>query len=578
MRATGFPLPITRFALLALLAPLAFLAPLVSDARAQRVAGNNPGPQVADRIYVNANIYTMDPARPRAEAIAVAADRILAVGSAAEVRRLAGDGAPTIDLAGRTVLPGLIDAHGHMAGLGSFSLGRLDLSGARSFDELVEIVAEHARSRPKGEWILGGRWDHESWPSRELPTHEKLSAATPDNPVWLTRVDGHAGLANAAAMNRAEITRSTPDPPGGEIVRGPDGEPTGLFIDNAEALIERHVPDPADAATLLLKAQELCLAAGLTGVHDAGVSPAEVDVYKQLADDGRLKLRVYAMVSAAAAPEYFKANSRYVTDWLTVRSCKAYIDGAMGSRGAWLLAPYADRPTDEAGRPYTGLSVSTPEAVRDIALDGLRQGYQVCTHAIGDRGNREALDAYAAALQKLPSRDHRFRIEHAQLLSPQDIPRFAALGVIASMQPTHCTSDMRWVAARVGKQRAAGAYAWGQLLRSGARIAAGSDFPVESHNPFFGLYAAITRQSAEGQPPGGWHAGERMTRTEALRAFTLDAAYAAFEEAQKGSLEPGKFADFVVIDRDVMTCAPRDILATRVLKTVIGGHVVYAAP
>jgi len=553
-------------------------------------------PPPPDTVYINANIYTVDPARPRAEALAVAGERIAAVGSLAEITRLKHPTTRTIDLHGATVLPGLIDAHGHMAGLGSFAFGRLDLSSARSFADVLAAVAERVKSAKPGEWILGGRWDHESWPERKLPTHHQLSAVSPDNPVWLTRVDGHAGLANAAAMKLAGVTLETPSPAGGEILRDQKGEPTGIFVDNAEDLIARHARAAgvsADSASelvegrdesavgsseqLLLKAQELCLSVGLTGVHDAGVSPGDIATYDRLAADGRLKLRVYAMIAAPYAIEYFKSHEPRSGDRLSVRACKIVADGAMGSRGAWLIAPYSDRPTDEQGRPYVGLKVTQPEFIRQVAEDALRRGYQVCTHAIGDRANQEVLNAYSLALSRRPTKDHRFRIEHAQLLAPEDIPRFAQLGVIASMQPTHCTSDMRWVEARVGAERAKGAYAWAQLLRSGARIAAGSDFPVESHNPFLGLYAAATRQNADGQPAGGWRPEDRMTREEALRAFTLDAAYAAFEEDRRGSLTPGKLADFVVLDRDVMTCAPRAILETKVLRTVIAGETVYQA-
>jgi len=267
-----------------------------------------------------------------------------------------------------------------------------------------------------------------------------------------------------------------------------------------------------------------------------------------------------------------------VGDRITVRACKLYMDGAMGSRGAWMLDAYADRPTGPDGKPYTGLSVSSPDLIEAVAKHGLERGYQVCTHAIGDRGNREVLDAYERAMSQTATRntDPRFRIEHAQLLSLADIPRFATLGVIPSMQPTHCTSDMRWVDQRVGPDRARGAYAWASLLRNGSRIAAGSDFPVEGHNPFLGFYAAVTREDATGQPTGGWHPSERMTRDETLRAFTLDAAYASFEEQSRGSLAPGKLADFIVVDRDVMTCEPREILGTKVLRTVVGGETVFA--
>lgn len=532
----------------------------------------------ADQVYVHGNIYTMNPACPRAEALLLHGDRIVAVGSEREIRSKAPDGATTHDLAGHTVLPGLIDAHGHMASLGSFKLGRLDLSPAKSFDDVVAMVAAKARQTPRGQWILGGRWDHESWPGREMPTHQALSAATPDNPVWLTRVDGHAGLANETAMRIAGITRDTKAPTGGAILRDTQGEPTGVFVDNAEQLVEDHFDKPvASTADLLLAAQTACLAVGLTGVHDAGISPDDVAEYERLEQSGKLKLRVYAMVLGRYAPEYFRTHGRYATDRLTVRACKMFMDGAMGSRGAWLLAPYSDRAIDEHGQPYVGLTVSDPAEIRRIALDGLRQGYQVCTHAIGDRANREVLDAYESALGELPSKDHRFRIEHAQLLSPQDIPRFAELGVIASMQPTHCTSDMRWVDARIGPERAKGAYAWASLLRTGVTIAAGSDFPVESPNPFPGIYAAITRQNAAGEPPGGWRPEQRMTRGEVLRAFTIDAARAAFQESEKGSLEPGKLADFVIVDRDIMTCEPKRIVETKVLKTAIGGEVVYEA-
>jgi predicted amidohydrolase YtcJ len=529
-----------------------------------------------DVIYVNGNIHTLDAGRPRAEALGVAGDRIVAVGSNAEVRKLVQPQTKVRDLGGRTVLPGLIDAHCHVASLGMFGLGRINLREAGSFDDVVAIIAARVKKAKPGEWILGGRWDHESWPGRKLPRHRKLSEVSPDNPVWLTRVDGHAGLANAAAMKLAGVSPATPSPSGGEVIKDASGEPTGLFVDNAEDLITGCMPGSThDTADLLLKAQELCLAVGLTGLHDAGVNPSEIEVYQELEAAGKLKLRVYAMVSGGHAIEYFRDHGLLIGDRLTVRSAKLFADGAMGSRGAWLFQPYSDRPRDSDGRPYAGLSVMKPEFIRTVAEDGLRKGYQVCTHAIGDRANHETLNAYALALSRRPTENHRFRIEHAQLLAADDIPRFAQLCVIPAMQPTHCTSDMRWAEARVGPERVKGAYAWASLLRTGVRIAGGSDFTVESHNPFLGIYAAITRQDANGEPPAGWHPDQRMTREEVLHSFTLDAAYAAFEEGLKGSLEPGKLADFIVIDRDVMTCAPREILETRVLQTVIGGAVVY---
>ncbi len=540
--------------------------------------GRQAQPPRAEAIYVSGNIYTVDADRPRAEAIAVSGGRILAVGSNAQVRALAGQATQTFDLGGRTVLPGLIDCHGHVAGLGAFGLGRIDLSRTPNYEAAIAAVVAQAQQTPKGQWVLGGRWDHESWPGKALPTHAALSAATPDHPVWLRRVDGHAALANAAAMALADITRETPDPPGGEIIRDSAGNATGVFVDNAMRLVQRVASgEDATPEALILKAQEMCMAAGLVGVNDAGVSPADVQTYRALEQDGRLKVRVYVMVSAFHAMRYFEEHPLYKGPRVTVRSAKLYMDGAMGSRGAWLLSPYADRPTNDHGDPYTGLSVAEPSFVQEITEHALARGYQVCTHAIGDRGNREVLNAYERAMKKTPRLDTRFRIEHAQLLALEDIPRFAALGVIPSMQATHCTSDMRWVDARVGPERARGAYAWASLLRSGARIAGGSDFPVESHNPFLGLYASITRQNAKGEPPGGWRPDERMTREEALRSFTLDAAYSSFEEDSRGSLTPGKQADFIVIDRDIMTCEPREVPEARVLRTVIAGETVYAA-
>jgi len=539
----------------------------------------------ARAVYHNANIYTMDPERPRAEALAVVGERLVAVGTARDALEAAGEGATTHDLGGATVLPGLIDAHGHLAGLGQLATGVLDLSGTGSYAEVIQRVRARAADLPEGSWIIGRGWDHESWPAvdgaRALPHHGPLSEAVGAHPVWLARVDGHAALANARAMELAGVDAGTRSPPGGELLRDAAGEPTGVFVDNAEALVERAIPEGARPGPerTILAAQRMCFQAGLTGVHDMGVHPATIGLYRRLAEQGRLRLRVYALVSGPHAVRYFEANEPFSGDRLSVRGAKLYMDGAMGSRGAWLLEPYADRPTDDRGRPYTGLAVSEPSLVRSVAAHGLDRGYQVATHAIGDRANREVLDAYARAADAagvaLPAA--RFRVEHAQLLHRSDIGRFAALGVIASMQPTHCTSDMRWVEDRVGHERALGAYAWASLLRTGAVIAAGSDFPVESHNPFFGLHAAVTRQNREGLPEGGWMAHERMTREGALRSMTLDAAYAQFAEDRLGSLEAGKLADFVVIDRDVMVCPADKIPGTRVLRTVVGGEEVYRA-
>ena len=550
-------------------------------------------------LYFNANIYTLDADRPRADTMLVQDGMILAMGSRQDVREAMGAQGirviKKVDMQGRTILPGLIDAHGHMIGLGAIGLGMLDLRAARSYEDVVNIVRDRASHVPAGTWIVGRGWDNESWADKRLPHHGALSKAVPDHPVWISRVDGHAGLANAKAMELAGLSIATRSPPGGEIVRDQNGAATGLFVDNAKGIIGAVIPDglTGTAEECILKAQEICLAAGLTGVHDAGVSPDEVDTYLRLEASGALKIRVYGMVHAKDAPTYFEQHPPYDGFKLTVVSAKAYMDGAMGSRGAWLLAPYADRPTGPDGQPYAGLEVSQPDQIEALARHALAHNYTVCTHAIGDRANREVLDAYERAIndwnpetpsdstprryQWLVGADARLRVEHAQLLSPEDLPRFGALGVIASMQPTHCTSDMRWVDARVGPERANGAYAWASLLKSGAHLAFGSDFPVESENPFLGIYAAVTRENLDGEPAGGFHPEQRLTREEALRAFTTEAAYAAFWDERVGSLQAGKLADFIVIDRDVMTCDVREIADTKVLETYSYGELVYQA-
>ena len=541
-----------------------------------------PSPGIeGETIYYNGNVYTMDPAQPRASAFVVGdGGKILFVGSDDEVLELRGPDTPVVDLGGRTVLPGLIDAHGHIAGQGSFELGVLELSAVADQDELIETVVAKARELKLGEWVLGGRWDHESWPSGILPTHNDLSSVTPDNPVWLRRVDGHAGLANAEAMRLAGITSETESPAGGEILKDKQGEPTGVFVDRAMSLISRAVTAQSPSSEdLILAAQDHLLRVGLVGAHDAGIGPEEAEVFKRLAADGRLKIRVAAMLSAAHAQAYLPEHEPYVSDLFVFRSVKYYMDGAMGSRGAWLLEPYEDRQTTNDGEPYTGLALGDPRELEELSRLAIEHGWQMRTHAIGDRGNREVLDAYERALNsagKLDS-DHRFAVEHAQMLHPDDIPRFAEMGVLASMQPRHETTDMRWVEERIGRERAKGTYAWASLLKSGAKIPAGSDFPVEQPNPFLGLYACVSRADESGNPDGGWQPQEKMTREQALRAFTLDAAYAAFQEDTCGSLERGKSADFIVIDRDVMTCEELDILETQVLRTVIRGETVFEA-
>jgi len=558
-----------------------FLVLVFLTAIAMHASGAHAAGQSGATVYTNANVYTVDPGSPRAEAFIVEDGRFVRVGSEREVRGAAPEDARIVDLEGRTVLPGLIDAHGHVGGLGSYALGVIDLSAVESEDELVRTIAARARTVPEGEWIIGGRWDNESWSDTALPTHEALSEAVPDHPVWLTRVDGHAGLANAEAMRRAGITTETEAPEGGEIVRAPSGEPTGVFIDRAESLITRAIDAPMpSAADLILAAQEELVSVGLTGAHDAGISLADAEVFKRLEAEGKLKIRIYGMLSHAAAKDHLSGGERHEGEYFDLRAIKLYADGAMGSRGAWLLEPYTDRPTTSDGEPRVGLNVTGPEEIARMVELAFENGWQVCTHAIGDRANREVLDAYQGVLEGTgrgegPPHEHRFRIEHAQLLHADDIERFDELGVIASMQPRHCATDQRWVEERIGPARARGAYAWASLLRSGAVLAFGSDFPVEPANPFLGFHAAVTRQQPTGEPEGGWQPDEMVTRAEALRAFTIGAAYAEFAEDERGSIEPGKLADFVVIDRDVMTIPAGEILETRVLRTVVGGRTAY---
>jgi predicted amidohydrolase YtcJ len=527
------------------------------------------------------------------------------VGSNAEVLALADQSTTLIDLAGQTVLPGLIYAHGHVSGLGSLYAGVVDLSETKSYAEVVDLVAEQAKERPAGSWILGHGWDHESWAPnargvRELPTHGSLSEAVPDHPVYLMRVDGHAGLANANAMRLAEITRASVSLPGGEIIRDAKGEPTGVFIDNAELLITDFIPSDASGRfeSLVLAAQNALIAGGITGVHDMGVTPAEAARYQMLANTGQLVLRIDAAISAPFAARFFTENEPFSGEILSVRSTKVYMDGAMGSRGAWLLEPYADRATDDAGTPYTGLAVSDPADIESLAHLGMERGFQICAHAIGDRANREVLDAFERAHASyardsgpvtpqdpseprpmgVPVRSldqFRFRVEHAQIIHYSDIPRFAQLGVIPSMQASHQTSDMYWAGKRLGPERLLGAYAWRSLLNTGVIIPNGSDFPVEYVNPLISFHAAIARQDANDFPVGGWYPDQRMTREEALRSMTLWPAYSAFQENELGSLSVGKHADFVVLDQDIMRVAPELVLKTEVLSTWVGGKAVY---
>jgi predicted amidohydrolase YtcJ len=531
---------------------------------------------VPDAIYHNGVVYTVDADFSIAEAIAVRDGRIAAIGTSDDLLESNTADTKLIDLQGRTVVPGLIDAHGHMLGLGQ-SLQNLDLVGTESFDAIVTLVSDRVANARAGDWILGRGWDQNDWPDTAMPSHKPLSACSPDNPVVLGRIGGHALLVNAAAMTIAGIDRDTPDPPGGKILRDANGEPTGVLLDTAQSLVGKHVPRESEAETreALALAEDACLRVGLTGVHDAGVSPDLVETYKTLIDDDAFDFRVYVMIRGGNADELRNvfADGRiigYGGGRLTVRCIKVMSDGALGSRGAALREPYSDDPGN------TGLLIVDEPAMTELTEAALRAKYQVATHAIGDLANHAALNAFEAAMKAVPdATDPRLRIEHAQVIALEDIPRFAELGVIPSMQATHATSDMPWAPKRLGPERTRGAYAWRQLMDTGARIANGSDFPVENNNPLWGIYAAVTRQDHDGRPQEAWQPEERMTRKEALRSFTIDAAYAAFEEDVKGSLEVGKYADFVVFDNDIVKISARELLETSVVMTILDGEIVY---
>ncbi len=538
------------------------------------VLAQSPAPPPADLVVTNGRIYTVDGARPVVDAMAIRGGRVVFIGDRAGARALTGPGTETLDLQGRTVIPGMTDAHAHVAGLGS-SLRSVDLVGTTSYEQVIARVVEKARTTPKGEWILGRGWDQNDWGDTRWPSHEALSRAVPEHPVYLERVDGHAALVNALALQKAGVTRGTADPTGGEIIRGAQGEPAGVLVDNAQGLVDRVIPAPTRA-----QVKESIRAAiaemhrwGLTGVHDAGASRLVLDLYEELGREGALDIRLYAMISddSSTIDAWMKRGpqSGLHDGTLWVRAIKLYQDGALGSRGAALLEPYSDMPST------SGLLVSAPAHIRGVATRALRAGFQVNTHAIGDRGNRLVLDSYEAALRAVPTADHRFRVEHAQILHAEDIPRFAALGVIPSMQASHQTSDMYWAGTRLGETRLRGAYAWRSLLETGTIIPNGSDFPVEYVNPLISFKAAVSRQDANDWPAGGWFPEQRMTRDEALKSMTLWPAYAAFQEGELGSLSAGKRADFVVLDQDIMRVPDAMLPETHVVSTWVGGRRVY---
>ncbi len=528
-----------------------------------------------DLLILNANAITLATARPKAQSIAIQGDRIAWVGTTEEARRLFPRASRIIDLHGATVLPGINDAHTHLISLGE-SLLQLNLKDVPTEKEAVARVKQQVTLTPANQWIVGWGWDEGKWASH-YPTNAALNAVSPDNPVYLIGLHGFAAWANAKALQMAGVAKGTKDPKNGMILHDEKtGEPTGVLLNSAQELVSKHIPAPTldqIKKGVRLAATE-CVRNGLTSVQEAEVGPLQLQALRELVGEGRLPLRVYVMLDGAdqdLVKEWLRRGPEIDPDHrLTIRSIKLFADGALGSRGAALLQPYSDAPQ------AIGL-ITTPEpAVYELTRGALEKGFQVCTHAIGDRANRMVLDAYQHAQEAVPdAHDARLRIEHAQVLAPEDIPRFAKLGVIPSMQPVHCTSDMKWAEQRLGPQRIKGAYAWRSVLSTGAHLPLGSDFPGETLNPFYGIYAATTRQDPEGNPMGGFYSEQRLTLDEALRGYTIEAAYAEFEEASKGSIEAGKLADFTVISENITRLEPKQILAIRVLKTFVGGKLVY---
>ena len=541
----------------------------------------------ADVVFFNGTIYTVaEP--PMVEAVAVKDGRIIFAGERQVLSAYINDSTRQIDLQGRTMTPGFIESHGHFMGLGMSEL-ELNLLDVKSYDELVERVAQAVANAEPGQWITGRGWHQSKWqPQPEVmvkgfQTHDKLSAVSPDNPVFLRHASGHAAFANAKAMSTAGVNPLSVEAlqeniAGGEIIRDDMGNPTGIFTETAQGVIARYIPPPTDEQRQ--RAFELAVAAcqrnGITGFHDAGVGRETIALYRQAQERGKLGVRLYVMLTGrdpALLEEWYQRGPLIDSahHMLTIRAIKLNCDGALGSRGAWLLEPYSDRPG------HYGAPTISMDFVSVVAQKGLEHGFQVCSHAIGDRANREVLDRYEAAFKKYPQvTDPRYRIEHAQHLHPDDIPRFGKLGVIAAMQAIHMSSDRPWAIERLGEKRIKeGAYMWQSLLQSGAVVTNGTDVPVEPINPLASFYASVTRQTLAGTPPGGYEPEEKMTRQQALRSYTLDAAYGEFAEDFKGSIEPGKAADFTVFSKDIMTISAEEILQTEVVMTVLDGRIVY---
>ena len=569
-----------------LLIPLAFATAVASLATIPSLAlHQQPAGPPAGLVVLNAKVVTVEEARPEAEAIAVVGDRISDIGSTADMKRHVGPQTQVIDARGQLVIPGFIEGHGHFTGVGEARLN-LNLMNADSWDEIVAMVEKAAKAAKPGQWIYGRGWHQEKWsrkpePNVEgFPTHDSLSRVSPNNPVLLTHASGHATFANAKAMELSGVTKDTRNPEGGDLLKDAGGNPTGLFRETASRLIRRGEGEPrrtaaesaARARRVLELASEEVLSKGVTSFQDAGSSVADVDLMKTLIDEGKINVRLWIMLRmnnqalAANLAKYRMVG--YGSGFLTVRGIKKSIDGALGSRGAWLLEPYSDKPGD------TGHNTTSVEEIREAAKLALQHGYQMCVHAIGDRANRETLNIFEDAFKANPDKTNlRWRIEHAQHIHPADIPRFGQLGVIASMQGVHCTSDAPYVPARLGAQRSEeGAYVWQKLMKSGAVVTNGTDAPVEDVDPIASFYATVTRKLKDGRV---FYPEQRMSRMEALRSYTINGAFAAFEEDTKGSLKPGKYADMVILSKDIMTVADDQIPTAEVTYSIVGGKVRY---
>ena len=535
----------------------------------------------ADLILSNGTIYTVNDKQPVVQAIAVKGDKIIFAGANAELARYQSPTTRRIDLRGATVVPGLADSHYHLSGVG-FREMTLNLEGTTSLDDFLTKVKARVDQAKPGEWVTGRGWIETFWKPQQFPTRSDLDKVSPSNPVYLTRADGHAGVANSAALKAANITKDTAAPFGGEILKDkPTGEPTGMLIDRAQGLVQQLVPrggsNEADSALVIGAARSVDL--GWTQIQNAGTSYDELERLKKLYRDGQIKLRIYA-----AAQAFNPATQKLIQDGptigafqnrLTIRGVKIVIDGALGSRGAALLEPYSDSDS-------RGLLTQKEDDVYALLIQALKAGIQIETHAIGDRANRVVLDLYERAFKAVPKNARkveqpRWRIEHAQILSPADIPRFASLGVIPSMQPSHAISDLHFAGSRLGLKRLEGAYAWQKLLKTGVMIAGGSDAPVERGEPMIEFYAAVARKDLKGFTGEGWHSEEKMTREQALKAFTIWAAYAAFEEKLRGTIEVGKLADFTVLSADIMKIPESEIPKARCIMTIINGEVVHEA-